>query len=285
MKRLKRALREIFQPDIPPDASLQRKWEMRVEGPMLIISIAFIVLYAWSALGKAHPVWSTVAQVGMWLTWVAFVVDYVVRLILAENRSRWFIRHIWELAIVVLPMFRALRVLRVVPILVLMQRYSASSQRVSVALYTAVSTVLLILVAAISIFDLEAADPGSKITNFGDALWWSIVTVTTVGYGEIVPVSAGGRIVGVVLMSGGIALAGVVTATVASWLVEQVDTTVKKDVQAEPEPSPHLVELNQQLAEMRAEIAALRREVARGGGTTGSQDSTPNVGPDSSHSH
>jgi voltage-gated potassium channel len=60
---------------------------------------------------------------------------------------------------------------------------------------------------------------GSTIHNFGDALWWSIVTVTTVGYGDQYPVSPGGRGVAVVLMLVGIGLIGVLTATVASYFM------------------------------------------------------------------
>ncbi len=62
---------------------------------------------------------------------------------------------------------------------------------------------------------------GSTIHNYGDALWWAIVTVTTVGYGDKYPVTAGGRGVAVVLMLVGIGLIGVLTATVASYFVEE----------------------------------------------------------------
>jgi voltage-gated potassium channel len=67
----------------------------------------------------------------------------------------------------------------------------------------------------------EANAKGSNIHNFGDALWWAIVTVTTVGYGDKYPVTAGGRGVATVLMFVGIGLIGVLTATVASYFVEQ----------------------------------------------------------------
>ena len=62
---------------------------------------------------------------------------------------------------------------------------------------------------------------GSTIHNFGDALWWATVTVTTVGYGDKYPASVGGRGVAVVLMLVGIGLIGVLTATVASYFVEE----------------------------------------------------------------
>jgi voltage-gated potassium channel len=67
----------------------------------------------------------------------------------------------------------------------------------------------------------EKSAHGSTIHNFGDALWWAVVTVTTVGYGDKYPMTAGGRGVAVVLMLVGIGLIGVLTATVASYFVEE----------------------------------------------------------------
>lgn len=67
----------------------------------------------------------------------------------------------------------------------------------------------------------ESNAKGSNIHSFGQALWWAVVTVTTVGYGDKYPVTAGGRGVAVVLMLVGIGLIGVLTATVASYFVEQ----------------------------------------------------------------
>src|SRR6266508_1257773 len=63
---------------------------------------------------------------------------------------------------------------------------------------------------------------GANITTFGDALWWSTTTVTTVGYGDRFPVTTGGRLIAVALMVGGIAVVGAVTGSVAAWMVGQV---------------------------------------------------------------
>ena len=67
-------------------------------------------------------------------------------------------------------------------------------------------------------------------------MWWAVVTVTTVGYGDFYPITVVGRLVAVGLMIGGIAVLGVVTASVASWLVEQVGVRAAAEVEAADAP-------------------------------------------------
>jgi voltage-gated potassium channel len=83
------------------------------------------------------------------------------------------------------------------------------------------SVLTLVGVGAAVELAFEQHAPGATIHGFGDALWWAIVTVTTVGYGDTAPVTAGGRGVAVVLMLTGIGLVGVLSATVASYFVGQ----------------------------------------------------------------
>ncbi|WP_245802999.1 potassium channel family protein [Corynebacterium phocae] len=264
-------IRELFNPDIPADLPPRLKWERRVEGPMFLASLAFLLLYAWSALGDNDRLLTHLASVGMWMVWGAFVVDYLVRLFLARERWKWFWKHWWELLLIVLPMFRPLRALRVLPTLVLLQRFSASNARVTVALYTSIATVLIIVVAAISLYDAEVRDPDTAVNDFGDAMWWALTTVTTVGYGDIAPVSPQGRVVGAMLMLSGIAVAGVVTAMVSAWLVEQVQNDATQAGQASELTRHHevmrsLQELNSEVATLRAEIEQLRRGNNQPGG-------------------
>ena len=151
-----------------------------------------------------------------------FVVDYVVRLSFATDRTRWFFRHLLDLAVVALPFLRPLRLLRLLVLVGALQRAIGGAIRGRVVIYTAFSVVLLIYVASLAILDTERSQPGSKITTLGDAVWWSITTVTTVGYGDLSPVSGRGRVIAVMLMIGGISLVGVVTATIASWIIQRV---------------------------------------------------------------
>jgi voltage-gated potassium channel len=81
---------------------------------------------------------------------------------------------------------------------------------------------LLAFYAALAVLDVERSSSDANITDFGDAMWWAVTTMTTIGYGDRYPVTGVGRLVAFALMVGGIALLGTVTATLASWLVETV---------------------------------------------------------------
>ncbi|MEJ7650121.1 MAG: potassium channel family protein [Nakamurella sp.] len=76
---------------------------------------------------------------------------------------------------------------------------------------------------ALAILDVEQLAPDANIRSFGDALWWASTTVTTVGYGDRFPVTTQGRFVAVGLMLVGLAVVGVITASVAAWLIENVE--------------------------------------------------------------
>ena len=80
----------------------------------------------------------------------------------------------------------------------------------------------IVYAASLAILEAERGQPHSEINTFGDALWWAMTTVTTVGYGDLSPVTATGRMVAVALMLAGITLLGIVTATLASWIVQRV---------------------------------------------------------------
>lgn len=102
--------------------------------------------------------------------------------------------------------------------------------------------------------DAERGTPGASIDSYGEALWWSAVTVTTVGYGDYSPVTAVGRAIAVGLMVAGIALLGVITATLASWIVERVGE----------QDDANQAATRAQVAELSRELAALRRELSAG---------------------
>lgn len=175
-----------------------------------------------------------------------------MRLTLAEQRTRWFFLHLHELAIVALPVLRPLRLLRLLTLVSLLQRSIGGALRGRVVTYAVAGTLMLVFVASLAMFDAERAAPTGTIKTFPDALCWAITTVTTVGYGDYSPTTATGRLIAVGLMVAGIALLGVVTATLASWLVQKVAD----------QDDANQAATRQQVAELTSEIAALRTELA-----------------------
>lgn len=199
-----------------------QSWEKRTEWPLAAVAGIFLLAYSVQVLAQPQGRLRGALDVGTTTAWAIFLVDYLVRLLLASDRGRWFIRHLPDLAIVALPFLRPLRLLRLLVLFGVLQKAVGGAIRGRVIVYTAFSVVLLIYVASLAILDTERSEPESKITTFGDALWWSITTVTTVGYGDLSPVTGIGRLIAVLLMLGGISLVGVVTATLASWIIQRV---------------------------------------------------------------
>ncbi|TQM19867.1 potassium channel family protein, partial [Microcella putealis] len=144
-----------------------------------------------------------------------------MRLLLARPRGRWFVRNIPLLLMVLLPFFRSLYLLRLITVLRVLRAATGAAFRGRVAIYVSVSAVIIVVIGALGVLDAEQNAPGALITSFPDAVWWALVTITTVGYGDLYPVTGLGRTIATGMMVAGIALVGSVTATFASWFVEQ----------------------------------------------------------------
>jgi voltage-gated potassium channel len=199
------------------------RWERLTEWPLTGAAVLFLAAYAWPILDTSIPAtWLHACERIQDVIWVMFGIDYVIRLGLAERRWRFVWRHLVDLAIVVLPVLRPLRLLRVVMLLNMLNRSAVASLYGRIAIYVVGATTLLIFCASLAILNAERGHQHANITTFGDALWWAITTMTTVGYGDHYPVTAEGRMIAVGLMIGGVALLGVVTASIASWLVNRV---------------------------------------------------------------
>lgn len=200
-----------------------KRWESRAEWPLAVCAVLFLAAYSIEVLGDPG---NTFTRIASWVTtalYVPFIVDYVARLSLAENSPRWFVRHPLDLAVVTLPFLAPLRFLRLVAIVKVLQRAFGDAVRGRLIAFTTFGALLIIYSASLAEFKAERFAPGSRITTFNDALWWAIATITTVGYGDYVPVTKAGRMIAVLVMLGGISLIGVITATVAHWIVSQVN--------------------------------------------------------------
>lgn len=227
------------------------RWQKLTEWPLVGASLGFIVAYTWQVAAAPAAFVNDILNAIIWITWAMFAVDYVVSLVLAERRWQWFVRHLLDLAIVLLPLLRPLRLLRVLALVAVIRRATGSALRGRVIIYVTGSAVLLVYIAALLMLEAEGSE--GSIQTIGQGLWWAFVTITTVGYGDYAPVTPMGQMVAVAVMIGGIALIGVVTATLASWIVERVSDETEADQ----------VATKAQISALTDEIAALRADLAR----------------------
>lgn len=242
-----------------------------MEWPLTLAAVVFLVAYAWPVLDLRLSAGAVAtARTVTTVTWALFAVDYAVRLLLSVDRWRFVRGNVLDLAVVALPLLRPLRLLRLVTLLTVLNRYAGGSLRGRVVVYAIGSTSLVLLVAALAVLDAERGAEGANLSTFGDAFWWALTTVTTVGYGDRFPVTTTGRAVAGGLMLAGIALLGTVTATLASWLVQRVaeveeasEAATRRDVEA---LTAEVVALRADLALLRQSLAAMRP--AQGGDAT-----------------
>ncbi len=201
---------------------------------------------------------STAFLAADWFIWAAFAADFGVKIAVAPRRLEYVKTHPLEAGMVVLPFLRPLRLTRLLRL-----------TRIAVALGVnvdivrdlmtqrgaklVVAAVLLCLVfGAGGVFLAERDSPDANINSFGDALWWSATTMTTVGYGDRFPTTPEGRGVAVALMFFGIAALSSLTAVIAATLVRE-----HENLDTDPKFEAVLLELRQ----LRAEIAELRENL------------------------
>jgi voltage-gated potassium channel len=231
-------------------------WERRTEWPLTALAALFLGAYAWQVLSvSASRDLHLVLEVVLWSTWVVFAADYVIRLCLARHKGRFVWRHMFDLLAVALPMFRGLRVLRLVTVLRVLNRQASFAMRGRVGIYVATITALMSFSAALAVLDAERGDPESAIRTFPQALWWTLTTISTVGYGDLYPTTWEGRLVAASLMVGGIALLGVITGMIASWFLERIRLTTEDTVEKTVHHETDI--LRDEMSSLRAEILRL----------------------------
>ena len=173
-----------------------------------------------------------------------FVLEWGWRVVRAERSGRYAAGHAWELLGMVpilapVPSFlRFLRLFRLVRILRVFGRVGEAFgtwERIakeSAILKIGAIAGSITVIGALLVWALERNAPDAHITDFRIAIWWAVVTVTTVGYGDVTPVTGTGRFVAVLLMITGIGTIGALASSVASVLV------VQKEAEAAAEGMP-----------------------------------------------
>lgn len=188
----------------------------RADTLMVWLSVIFLAVFTAVVVWQDMPRWlRVVCAVLQVVIWLVFVVDLTIRVSLADRRLRWLLTHPLDVLAVLWPAFRPLKILAVIGD----RRFRADKQVVRTTRAVVVASVLLIWVCSVAVLATERGKAGSSIETIGDAVWWAFVTIATVGYGDMVPVTMAGRVIGIVLMVVGLALVAIITASVASWFV------------------------------------------------------------------
>lgn len=165
--------------------------------------------------------------------WIIFCIDYFIKLAFSESKKRFIFNNKMDL-ISIIPfnsLFKALRILkitrliklskftRILKVTIFLGKFKVKIDRFmrtnnfNYALYI---TIIIVFTGAVTISIVEGM-------SLGDGLWWSFVTSTTVGYGDISPSTTVGRIVAAILMLVGIGFIGMLTGTIATFFLKRVE--------------------------------------------------------------
>jgi voltage-gated potassium channel len=186
-----------------------------------------------------------------------FFLDFLVSLARAENKRRYLITWGWFDLVSSIPQIdalrwgRAARIIRVVRVLravrsaKVLADFILRQRAQSAVLAAALLSILLIVFGSVAVLHFEQRE-GGNIRGPEDAVWWAIVTITTVGYGDKFPVSTEGRMIAGVLMTAGIGLFGTFSGLVAAWFL-----------------TPDQGKQETELAALRDEVRALREAIER----------------------
>jgi voltage-gated potassium channel Kch len=245
---------------------------------ILLLSVLSVVNLAFLIIARfANPAGGPGQEVVLVMDTVItpiFLFDFLYRFVTASSRSRYFFRGWgWADLLSCLPLLRVFRAFRVVRVIGLLRQHGPArigadlveARASAVFLLTLFLVVVVLEVTGASIYYVEVRDPAANITTAGDAIWWGLVTITTVGYGDQYPVTEAGRVIGVFLLFAGIGLFSVLTGFIANvFLAPPAKPRLQPRDRAASEISAVralLAEQDERAATIRAHLDELERRI------------------------
>lgn len=225
---------------------------------VLSISVLSLVFLAVGALLDANSAIADILDVADTALCALFFIDFLITLTRSKNKRRYLVTWGWLDLLSSIPTVPALRigrlarVVRVVRVLRgirsvrVLSSFFLERRAQNTIVAAVLVSILLVVFGSIAILSFETR-PDSNIKGPEDALWWSAVTLTTVGYGDRYPVTTEGRVVAVFLMVAGVGLFGALSGFIASWFL-----------------SPGGQQQEDEIAKLRQEVLAIREILAEG---------------------
>lgn len=247
--------------------AIVRRLERWLEVPLFVLGIVWLVLLVIELVGRLNRVLEFLGT----LIWLVFLGEFLLRLFVAPDKSKFLRRNLLTIVALVLPALRVLRVARVARVLrlarmtrgVRLVRLITSFNRGMRALaatlgrrgfgYVSMLTALVTVLGAAGMYAFENAGDGGGLDSYGTALWWTAMLMTTMG-SEYWPRTPEGRILCLLLSLYAFGVFGYVTATIATFFIGRD----AESEEAEVAGSQQIERLSKQIAELQAELRARR---------------------------
>ncbi|MFL5733158.1 MAG: potassium channel family protein [Chloroflexia bacterium] len=212
------------------------------ELPLLVLAVLMIPVILAPEVFPISPDYVAMLDDIDWFIYACFAADFAIKIFLAPSKLR-HIRENWiDVLVLALPLLRPLRLvrgvrllrlLRLARLLVIVGEIVSKVRGILTGrgLHWVMLVTLGVIAGSAGLVTVFERGEGGNIRDFPAALWWAVTTVTTVGYGDTVPVSPEGRGVAVFLMVTGIAFFGVLTANVAAYFVESKESGANEELQ------------------------------------------------------
>lgn len=207
-----------------------RRFSRFMDGPMLAMAIWIIIEWYLEASGHLT---SKAANTTDWIIWSFFLFETVVMTILVKAKLKYLAGNWINVLIILLgfpiiwvelPSASALRALRLIVLFDFLIQVSSTARRVLVKNHLGTTLMVAFIVIVMSGFLIAAIDPGFDTP--WDGIWWAWVTVTTVGYGDLVPLSTEGRLFASFLILMGIGLFSLLTANFSAFIISKEERRI-----------------------------------------------------------
>jgi voltage-gated potassium channel len=200
-------------------------WTRASSIPLASLALVYLAAYSLEVTNAGDAIGELASSISAFI-WFTFAADLLIRLLTASGVSS-FLRLNWlEILTLTLPFIRILRVFRSIIALRALKGFTRDRLHAT-GIYMAFLLPFVWYSGAVAVLDAESSNPDASISNLKEALWWSLTTITTVGYGDKYPTTLEGQLVAAALMLTGIALFSAAAGMFASWITRGTPTEQK----------------------------------------------------------